>query len=406
MSKKCKPCDQEPVDKSYMMVEVTASSANACGDPTEESTPQDDCPLQEPTYDVTLSSFVVPIDGDDITIQVCNNTIYTVDEFVEFLGYGGLRLRITSINPDGTSMTLQNGCSNGAAIYNNPEAGEGIATGAKFIVVDTPACRTGSEATSLVQQGLAEAEEICVPLLAEPLSDTVVYHITGRTESDPSDTSIQKCIKRVKNFFFSLGAPRTPDIQTLGEVDNFSFREVACDKSSGQMKVRKLIGENTGVLAGSKYMRAGTTTSEKVIGPAFVYSPFVKLFEESGTLTNIGTYTAIADLATYSEDYSVNIAEITGLLNKDLQDHFYLYLHIIVAVDATSHASTRFLQVKINDELVMVLNGRTGTGFDTCGSITIPVKIMNVDSTFNFKLTATGDNMAYYYKIRGIGAFI
>jgi hypothetical protein len=403
-----KPCCPPATEKSYLMVEATASSANACGDPTPTSPELANCAKQEPTYDIIFSSFIVPEPGQNITVQVCNNTIYAINQFIEFLGYDGLKMRIVSIQSDKTTMILQNGCANGAFVVNNPTGGLAVSVNAQFIVVDSPSCTSTDESNEILQQGLSEATALCTPNLEEPVNDTVVYHIVGRTESDPSDTSLQKCIKRVKNLFFSLGAPRCPTITELVESDNFNYREVRADKATGQFKVRKMIGEHAGTLAGSKYIMAGTQSAEKAIGPAFVYSPFATppTFGTVGTLTNEATYQAIAGGVTDSDDLTLPAVEIATLLNKNLQDHYYVNVHLTVMVDATSHASTRFLEVKLNDQTVMIITGKNGSAFTNGGSIVVPIKVLTAATIMNIKLVATGNNMTYAYKAVALGAFI
>jgi hypothetical protein len=391
------------------MVEATASSVNSCGNPTAASPELAGCLRQEPTYDIITSSFIVPEPGENITVQVCNNTIYALNQFVEFLAYDGLKMRIISIQSDKTTMILQNGCANGAYITNNPTSGLAVGVNSQFVVVDSHSCVTSSESNDIVQQGLSDATALCTPNLTEPESSTVVYQVTGRTESDPFDTALQKCIKRVKGFFFSLGAPRCPNITELVESDNFAYREVRADKTSGQFKVRKLIGEHAGTVAASKYIMAGNQSAEKPIGPAFVYSPFdtvVDFGTQAGSITNIADYATIAVGTPFVITPSVNVAAINNLLNKNLQDHYYLYLHVIVMIDAATNGATRFLEIKLNDVNYAVIIGRASNPFSSSQAITVPIKILNTDTTFSFKLVATGDSMKYFYKITGLGAYI
>ncbi len=391
------------------MVEATASSVNSCGNPTAASPELAGCLRQEPTYDIITSSFIVPEPGENITVQVCNNTIYALNQFVEFIAYDGLKMRIISIQSNKTTMILQNGCANGAYITNNPTSGLAVGVNSQFVTVDSHSCVTSSESNDIVQQGLTDATALCTPNLTEPANDTVVYQVTGRTESDPFDTSLQKCIKRVKNFFFSLGAPRCPAITELVESDNFYYREVRANKTSGQFKVRKMIGEHAGTVAASKYIMAGTQSAEKPIGPAFVYSPFdtvVDFGTTPGSIIDETAYVAIADGATLAITPSVNVAAINSILNKNLQDHYYLYLHVIVMVDAGTHGSTRFLEMKLNDVTYSIIIGRASSGFNSSQVVTVPVKILNTDTTFSFKLVAKGGGMEYFYKITGLGAYI
>ncbi len=408
MAKKC-GCgsgESPSADAEHLLVAVTASSANSCGDPSAAVTGTDSCAKQEPEFDILLSDFVVPVHGSTITINVCNNNVYTLNQYLEFIGYG-LQLRIQEKSSDGKSMLLVNSCVNNNEI-GNPDAGLAVTKNTTFHAVVSPRC---ANANDELLEVLNTVEEICTDSLEEGGANAT-YAVVGRVETDPDDDSAGKCIKRIAGFLFKLGSVFLPNITTVDEADHQNYRRVGI-KSDGQTAkiraIRDFLFGGAGLITGYKYIFAGSSTvTEKPVGPAYIASffPTPKLFEEQGTVTDYTTYTAIATGVTFSKDFSLAIPEITdNLKNKDLQNHYYLMVHLIVASQGNSGGGTRSLTIKLNDETVAVLIGNNGP-LANSDSLVIPIKILNSASNFNLKIVADGNLQKYYYKIRGLGAYI
>lgn len=409
-------CNQPPSeDADYLMVKATASQANACGNPSTAATPLSTCPNQDPTFDSLLSDFVLPAHGLAVGVSVCNNTIYAVGQYLQFVD-SNVIVSIAALDAGGKIMTIRNACNNGNEIGN--PSGVIINSGAKFYAVQSPPCLSSEEQNTLVADALNSSTELCVPSLGET-TDTSVVQIVGRRESDSEDSSAKKCIRRVKAFLFKLGAPFLPSITQATESDNAAtYSRLGIRRTGGEkgqvVQLKEIPDYAFGTTAdklraGFKYIFAGNSAQvQKPVGPAFVYSPFdpVKLFEEKGTISSSGTYTNLASGGTYTKSFSLNIPEITtNLKNKDLQDHYYLNLHLIVAVQAGSAGAARYMSFKINDVLVTSVWGNNA-GMYSGHALTIPVKILNTDTSFELKIQATGAGQAFYYKVTGLGAYI
>lgn len=397
-------CDKSSAaPREYLMVEASASSANACANPSAEQTLASSCPKQEPVFDIILSGFILPEQGGNINVSVCNVLIYTEGMYIGFPSYG-ITMLVESIDITNRSLSLKNACRNGNSL-GNPAIGTGVTKNSFFIPVPQPLCISSSEGNASITAALSTMTELCVPALTSGGS-SAVYSMVGRIESDPNDTAQGKCIRQVSGFGFQDGAPVTPSIQLIPDADNFLYRDVAERKTSGAYRYRATPGEWTGTIANGKYVMAGSKTAYKSVGPVLLYSPFLKLFEEKNTALNQDTYTALANNAVMTKDFSVAIPEITGILNKDLQDYFYLHVHVIVGMFGTSAGNLRYLQVELNNQVIGYCSG-TGAGINNFLNIVYPVKILNVTGNFNFKITAKGGNgIKYYYKVTGVGVSI
>lgn len=386
----------------YLIVKATASEADPCGNPQESVSSTSACAKQEPEYDIALTGFVLPTVNNITSIDVCNNKIYSINQYIQFINQG-VTMLIAGIGTNGRTITMRNACSNGATIE-NPDAGLAIQANAPFITVGSPPCLTDDQENQAFQAAIASATQLCTTSMIEaPEEDTV--QIVGRREAS-SEVGFTKCIRRAFGFLFRQGSMLLPNIRQIDESDAPDYNNLVIDRSSGQTRKGRQIRDyafgSGGLKAGFKYIFAGNQSTTKPVGPAFVFSPFIKVFEERGTFDNPDTYISIN--SEYSKDYSVNIPEITGLINKDLQDHYYLLIHIIGAGRANSGTSRKYLQFKINDDFVMGVQG-PASGFGSSASITIPVKILNSATNFNLKITPSG-NSFFYYKIRAVGAYI
>lgn len=398
----CDPCNKPPAtSKEYLMVQATGVEADPCGYLREQVSPTSACPKQEPTYDFILSGFVVPLVGSTINVNVCNVNVYSLLSYVYFPGFN-LWMQIVASSTENKTLSLKNACVDGVnAVEGNPDPGQAIPINSTFVVCDAPRCDSVEEDRAELESALSNSTELCVPQFGET-SNTAIVQLVGRTEADPGDSGFKKCLKRVAALFFQNGAIRQPNIETVSEASYSAYRKAGIEKTTKQMRMLPNIGEFAGVVAGKKYIMGGTTATEKPVGPALIFSPITKAYAEVGTITNDGTYTNLANGNTFSNDYSVNIPEITGLLNRDLQDHYYLELKLIVGMQAASGASHRFLKVKLNNEIIGVLSG-TANGIHTFQTYIVPIKIMQVDTTFNLKLEADGNGIAYYFKLDAIG---
>lgn len=403
----CDPCSQgsgESSDK-YLMVRATGVDASPCGVPSSASSSVSGCPKQEPTYDSITSSFVVPEVGSSITISVCNVGVYVTGMFVHFPGYS-LTMQIIAISTENKQITLRNACADGVnPVADNPEAGQGVTYGSAFIPAPAPRCSSAESNQADLDNLLSPATELCVPQL-DQTSLTAEVQLTGRTEADPANSAFKKCIRRVQGLFFKSGSIRQPNIESVAQADYDAYKPAGIEASTKQMRLLPRIMDFTGLKPNSKYILCGTTGTTKPVGPAFVFSPITKAFAEVGTITDHPSYTNLASGADFSQNYSVNITEITDdLLNKNLQNFYYLELKLIVGMQAASGADHRFLTVKLNDETIGVLAGTAG-GIHTYQTFRHKVKVLQADTTFNFKLTADGNGIAYYFKLDAVGVYI
>lgn len=409
--KNCGPCggNSDPSESSdYLIVKATASAANSCGDPAATPNEITNCPIQEPTYDISRSSFVLPVEDQSISMKVCNAAPYTVGQYIQFVASGIIML-VSGVDTISNLLTLTNGCDNGASIPTNQNAGYIINNNSPFVIAGRPPCLTEEETDEEFQKQLEQATKLCMPNMAVE-SESARMQITGRTESDPDNLDFEKCIKRVPNLYYENGGHVTPSIERDVESSHNEYRRLGIHNSTGQqVKLRSIVDYNfggSGLTSGFKYLLVGNeSTFEVPVGPAYITSLFAKLIEEKGVVSDYNTYTSIGTGDTYSKDFAVGFTEVNNLKNKNLQNHWYLNVHLIVSVQGATGGSPRQLQIKLNDQLVGVITAGT-SGFVDAQVITIPVKILTADTTFNLKLVANGGGMKYYYRIAAIGAEI
>lgn len=382
-------------EDNYLLVKTNKSLANGCGDPSATVSPVSSCLIQEPTFDVINSSFVLPVHGGAIDVSVCNVSAYSEGQYLEFINEGIVML-VAGINPTNRTITLRNTCANGNEIDSNVEAGAAVSSGAPFNVVGSPPCGESQDSAAIFG-AIADAEEICIPEMLEG-SSTAEFQAVGRIEQDEDNLDQGKCLKRIPGVFFNPEGPTFRGTDQLPSDQIFAYDFLAINRANGE--VRAVPSPAVGTTGNQKaFLYTFSKTGTSPVGPAYVESmlnPF-HLFEEKNTATDHNTYTALADAGTFSKDFPISVAAITDVLKSSI-DHYYLELLVDVGLFATSGTNRRYLEVLINDISYGYVMGTSG-GVMAMGHFRIPVRILKTDTKFTFKLKATNNGVRYYYKI-------
>lgn len=402
------PC-ASPNSKQMLLVETTQDMPDLTGNPQAVSSGTATCAKQEPSYDFITSGFIAPTTGGVVQVSVCNNAVYTLGQWLQFSS-PFITLRVSAKDGNGKNMTLINSCSNGNPVSSNPAAGSvAVPQNSTFSVVGSPNCSSDSEEVELINTAFSEMEELCTPALIETDGGAVVQ-LTGQTRSNPDDTAFKQCIRRIKNAFFQNGMFKLPGFSTFPSgTDPTNYRDVVIHKTTGQEIAKPHPSETVGLIVNRKYTTAYTTGSEKVMGPVFFPSFFDKNLVDDGDVTVDANYLSILNGTPYTVVYNLNIAEITGLINADMQDFFYLMVKSRFAVRSTANA-VRWLKVEMNGVEVGIL-GQGIYGWREVMNLMSYVKILRSDMNLTIKVTALRQgagtvNMWFNKKIDLIGACI
>lgn len=372
----CNKTNGLPANPEYLMIQTTASEASSC-DPSAVVSGVENCAKQEPMYDISLGSFLVPESNSTIGIQVCNPAIYRSGMWLQFIAYGA-RLQINSIIDN--ILTLVNRCPDGLGIDANAP-GMVIAKNAEFVVVDAPDCKTEAEKTNFLNSAFLTVKQICVPQLLTSLSTATIRPV-GRVESDEADTAAGKCIKAIYGILFKKGTPILTALKVVSADEAATHRSLVKNKTTNEVVEINNHSESTIVDAGKQYFISITKTEEKVIGPAYAFRPFDKFLKENTTALNPATWPIIN--TSYEEEFLMNsISEISELKRNGL-DHIY----VNVRLEIGSYGDSRnTLEAKLND--IKACRAGSLSNKHSFNSVTFPVKVNVSDWKLTFKLDSS-----------------
>lgn len=393
-------------DGEYLMIKASAKSASTCGGSTAVSD-TNSCAKQEPEFDYALNGFIIPLAGNQASIGVCNGSVYSVGQWIQFISPLSF-FKITS--NVGNVLTLVNQCPDGNVVAENPLAGQAIAQGSAFYVVPHPPCKSLEQRVEEVNSALAEAEQICVPALAES-SETAWVQPVGRIEADPGDTSFRKCIRRIRGIIFKAGKP----FLTLLK-DNINFDTIGGYKRVGIDPVTKEVvqlpdyGDADGLESDEQYGVAVRTSGDKVVGPVAFFSPVDLLVVENGVPLNTASWTSFTTSLTVNN--SLNIAGITGV--RKYKDHYHALVHISMTMDESlPGAGGTVYKVELNSELIAYHTQyapSTGNGRRRWLNMVIPIKVMVNTNNLELVVTHTdggvGGSVKVYYRIGVKGIYV
>lgn len=221
----CQDCNGG--NDEYLLVKATSSSS--CAEPGDGS---NSCPKQEPTYDSTLTGFLVPSLGESVTFQVCNIAIYSVGQWVYFTT-AGVYLRIIAIND--SFITVASGCANGNEVDNQPGYNQTIPIGSQFLVTGKPDCSDPVDIDVI----LDDAEQICVDSLIESNPEAEMQ-IIGRVEADVSDINFGRCLKRIKDFLWKDNGPVWPSIKLVPKAGLIDYSNLGINAAGEVAELEKV----------------------------------------------------------------------------------------------------------------------------------------------------------------------
>jgi hypothetical protein len=267
--KKCNPCREgkSPSDE-YLLVKASASTASTC-EPTDAGS-NASCSKQEDTFDEILNGFIMPISEAVANVNVCNSSVYSVGQWIQFLNPAAT-FQIVGINDN--NLSIVNRCDNGQPIGDNPVAGATqFQPRSRFSVVGRPRCSALSEDEEDVQNIISGLTQLCMPSLAESNQDSDI-HPVGRVETDPQDVNFGKCIKRIYGMFFRKGVPFFPAIKQTSYTNLNALSRLMINKSDKSIIELPKLSEDPDIVAGSNYVNVISPNQERLIGPTKIYIP-------------------------------------------------------------------------------------------------------------------------------------
>jgi len=356
-------CAHTDNDKEYLLVSATSSEPALCGTPGEEGGTED-CDKQEPMFDVSLSSFLLPNEESSTTIEVCNASVYAVGMWIQFIA-SGITLQITNIT--GNYLTVVNKCDIDV-VPTNPGAGYAVSTGSTFIVADKPPCDEDSDESDEI--------EICRPNL-ETCSATATVQPVGNIISDTEDLGVNKCIRKIFGFLMRSGTPIFNSLQMVYLADLANYRRLVKHKTNHEVKQLQNYCEDASLVAGQQYVLAVQTGQETLKGPTYILGFAYKELYQSAEL----------DVYTVEHTYDIDMEpEVTGLAVT--LDHYY----VMCRLDVHVYGNTRVVEVacELNGVPALKCANVEKDGMHSWNSIAIPIKVMTSDHKLT--ISVTGDD--------------
>lgn len=203
---------------------VETQEESLCGSKT------DPCAFNTPFYDVTLegSTFVVPAVQGVVTIQVCNPSRWSVEQWVYIPGAG--KFKIIGTNKNLQTLTIRNSCNDGSAIEGNAVPGTSVSSPVKVWLTDEPPCQDGGEFSEKVRNVLCDTEnEIGInPLNATDDTDANLVAIQQECVNDcddQPDTQICSFFRRFLDIIVkktTMCFPSLPQIEADDSTESVS----------------------------------------------------------------------------------------------------------------------------------------------------------------------------------------
>jgi len=384
-------------NREYLLVKSTASEANTCGGPTAAGGTAN-CPKQEPSYDISMSDFVMPQDGSSTPMEVCNASVYALSMWLHFSSPSAA-LQITNIS--GNILTLANKCPNGETIDSNP-TNVVISKGTTFVVGPTPQCNTDAQDQERINSALASATELCMPNM-KTSSTTATLRPVGKVESDTADLSVKKCIQAIYGVLFKAG---TPILTALAKKTALDLNYERLGKHKTTNEVVRMDNYSVGLTSNASHTLMFAQNTEKVVPTYFTHMqvPRQVLFQSQASLNDFDAWDTIPGDDSFEKDISLK-DYLEDLFN--LRDHAYAILNIDVSLH-THVGGFHTLRCMLNDGEFGRVTMNNDSDNNTGGiSITSPVKILKAGNyPLNLKLLHTGGSGThhYYVKVTLIGA--
>jgi hypothetical protein len=391
-------CNPPSTENEYLLVKATASQASVCGTALESTTSIESCAKQEPMYDVSLSDFLVPLESSSVNMIVCNPEIYTTGMWLEFLS-PVVTLKITAIVNN--ALTLVNRCDSGDIVSSNPAVGVIVAKGSHFTVVGQPECVSSADFLLKVISSLATATELCLPALVTS-SATSVIHPVGRVESDPSNLSAGKCLKKIFGILFNAGRPFLSGLGSSVGHNNLNYRRLVKHKTSGGVYEKENYSEAAQLESGKQYLLAITNSEEKIFGPTYITKFHRHQLKENTTDKDHLSWPTFS--GSYEEDF--DLGDFAGLTPpaEAFLDHYYVMCRLEIGCSRTG-ADVETIQAELNGIRVGRCVGATSADYlVTYNAITIPVRVENSNDKLTLRLTTNGTTR-YYFRLHVDGIY-
>ncbi len=394
MSTKCGCDNSGSTEGEYLVIKATSSEAAACGDPSS-TTGSTACAKQEPMFDESLSDFLIPSEASSVPMQVCNAEIYTVGMWIEFVNPVA-KLQISAIT--GNVLTLLNRNANGDEVFENPNIGSVIAKYTRFVVCQAPVNMDAAQRLEDIKDALAVATELCVPNLS-PSTSTAIVHPVGRVESDPSNLSVGKCLRRIYGILFNAGRPV---LTALGEAvpidDAMDYRPLIKHKTSNTVRQRKNYSETSGLGSGRQYMLVTTNASERLIGPTYVFRDVRTLVDTSAVSAENPTgWPNFSNNKTHDWDLS-NITGILSAVPSPEIDHYFALVKLEIAGNFAGGGTARTMLAQLNDFQACRCSVATDSQGVNFNAITALVKVLKTNHKLELKLSCDG-TQRYWYRV-------
>lgn len=387
-----------PEDKKYLMVEMTGSEAATC-DPDQAPSGVEDCAKQEPTYDESLSDFVVPLSTNTTQLQVCNSSIYTLSQYIQF-AIPRVRMLITANNADTNILTIANRCPDGSAIPENPEAGLAVPEGSRFSVVDSPQCPNTAQDIQKVKDALAGMSELCVPELTSAPSTSKIY-VVGRVDEDVNPAQ-GKCIRWITSLWNDAGKWFMTEIRLLSAASSQfgAYRKLGRHSTTNEIVEFPNYKDMTDVLGGGKQMAlAISEDGERLVGPAYFFNPFHYSVDKNDNDLDPDLWPSFSNTKNETYDLSGS-SQISDTVYK--QDHYFALVRLEIAGISTGDYNT--IEASLNDSYAGRVITRAAEEVQY-NSITMPVKILKSNNELKLKLETNG-SVKVFYRVIVDGIFI
>jgi hypothetical protein len=386
-------CPGTPKPDMYLMA-ASPASASTCGTgQTPGTDPAVECLLSEPTYDVTVGDFGIPL--SEASVLVCDGSLYTLGQWIQFIHDGSI-LKIVAIAIN--SITLRNTCDDGGPIEGNSNTGTAIPAGSPFIVVDAPECKSEEEKTQEFEAAVAGATELCMPGLTTNTSLTSKMQLLGWRALDATIPSLGNCIQwlsgiwRQNNSLYINPIEESPAFETAGVN---GWYPLVID-ANGEIRKQKNPMQSPNITAG-KWVPTYDASKLYMVGPAFIFSPVVpvNIYKNNGaatTITDEATWPIIAaDPAEFISTPNLS-SNLTGINIPGAK--LYAVIHLNLGVDHNATGAAKVVSFEINGvEKLAVGCSAASKMFNSC---ILFVELDAAVKTFTFKVRSRASGNAKY----------
>lgn len=378
--------DSTPPPNDGLLIKASGKSAARCGEGNAAGAGgAEACVKDDSTYDITLNAYTVPAHGQNAPITVCDGSLYTPGQWIQFLFVEAI-LQVQVVN--GNVVTLKNGCPNNAEIPGNT-AGDIVAARTPFVVIAAPACMTSAQIAADFQSKMSTQTELLLPNLVQENSNTAEMQFVGWKRADSNDSNFKKSIRRIRHVWKKGKSIFLGEIEVVPSADIALYRSLMRHKTTGEVRELVNVSENPDLPAGEKFVMMYVEGAERLVGPAYVYTPTANdVLYENSELDDHDSWVNIPEATPLEQTINLSIAAINDL--EILGDNFYPMVQFNIGCRHPSGFATTMI-LEVNGVPVT----RTGAqGFPGFNSVCIPVKVTKADKKIDIKVTTTSPGSA------------